>query len=181
MRRLPVAVWISNAAAVLFGRWGDVTQHADTVGCSRQTIYDHAQKVRAAVEDAHDGGPTRAEWIERHQQLRHENAQLWAWLAGTIDFLPSKQREFSVTAAAMGLSLNQVLVLLALSDDGTPSFDRENAVALAELGVPAFACTPDVFPDLLAVALSRGDVGAWAHRQDAANATLVAPPEAASG
>ena len=55
----------------------------------------------------------------------------------------------------------QVVVLLALSDDGAPSFDRDNAAALAELGVPAFACTPDRFPELLAVALERGDVGRW--------------------
>ncbi len=58
----------------------------------------------------------------------------------------------------------QVGVLLALSDEGAPAFDRENAAALAALGVPAFACTPDAFPDLLAVALERGDVGAWAQR-----------------
>ena len=56
----------------------------------------------------------------------------------------------------------QVVVLLALSDSGAPSFDRENAAALAALGVPAFACTPDAFPELLAVALAKGDVGAWA-------------------
>lgn len=55
-----------------------------------------------------------------------------------------------------------VVVLLALSDSGAPSFDHEHAAALAALGVPAFACTPDQFPDLLAVALSRGDVGLWA-------------------
>ena len=55
----------------------------------------------------------------------------------------------------------QVVALLALSDDGAPSFDRDNAAALAELGVPAFACTPDRFPELLAVALERGDVGRW--------------------
>ena len=54
-----------------------------------------------------------------------------------------------------------VLVLLALSDSGAPAYDRENAAALAALGVPAFACTPDAFPDLLAVALSGGDVAAW--------------------
>jgi Mg-chelatase subunit ChlD len=54
-----------------------------------------------------------------------------------------------------------VLVLLALSDSGAPAYDHEHAAALAALGVPAFACTPDVFPDLLAVALSGGDVGAW--------------------
>ncbi|WP_280316534.1 VWA domain-containing protein [Nocardia wallacei] len=57
----------------------------------------------------------------------------------------------------------QVLVLLALSDDGAPAYDHDNAAALAGLGVPAFACTPDSFPDLLAVALDRGDVHAWAH------------------
>lgn len=58
----------------------------------------------------------------------------------------------------------QVVVLLALSDEGSPAFDQENAGALAELGVPAFACTPDAFPDLLAVALGRGDVAAWVSR-----------------
>ncbi|UFS93355.1 VWA domain-containing protein [Nocardia huaxiensis] len=57
----------------------------------------------------------------------------------------------------------QVVVLLALSDDGAPAYDRDNAAALTALGVPAFACTPDKFPDLLAVALDRGDVQAWAH------------------
>jgi Mg-chelatase subunit ChlD len=62
----------------------------------------------------------------------------------------------------------QVVVLLALSDDGAPVFDRENAAALAGLGVPAFACTPDEFPDLLAVAIDGGDVAAWAHRADLA-------------
>jgi Mg-chelatase subunit ChlD len=62
----------------------------------------------------------------------------------------------------------QVVVLLALSDDGAPSFDRENAAALASLGVPAFACTPDEFPELLAVAIDGGDVAAWAHRADLA-------------
>ncbi|MFC9998321.1 vWA domain-containing protein [Nocardia sp. NPDC127526] len=57
----------------------------------------------------------------------------------------------------------QVIVLLALSDEGAPSYDRDNAAALNTLGVPAFACTPDRFPDLLAVALDKGDVEAWAH------------------
>ncbi|MGW0004196.1 VWA domain-containing protein [Nocardia grenadensis] len=55
----------------------------------------------------------------------------------------------------------QVVVLLALSDDGAPSYDRENAAALAALGVPAFACTPDRFPELLAQALNRGDLMRW--------------------
>ncbi len=58
----------------------------------------------------------------------------------------------------------QVVVLLALSDSGAPSYDRENAAALASFWVPAFACTPDAFPDLLAEALARGDLASWADR-----------------
>jgi hypothetical protein len=54
-----------------------------------------------------------------------------------------------------------VVVLLALSDSGAPAYDHEHAAALAALGVPAFACTPDLFPDLLAVALRGDDVGRW--------------------
>jgi Mg-chelatase subunit ChlD len=55
----------------------------------------------------------------------------------------------------------QVLVLLALSDSGAPSYDADNAAALADLGVPAFACTPDLFPDLMAAAIRRDDIGTW--------------------
>ncbi|MGW5313348.1 VWA domain-containing protein [Nocardia thailandica] len=57
----------------------------------------------------------------------------------------------------------QVVVLLTLSDEGAPAHDHENAAALAALGVPAFACTPDKFPDLLATALDRGDLVRWAN------------------
>ncbi|GCD18696.1 VWA domain-containing protein [Cellulomonas algicola] len=70
--------------------------------------------------------------------------------------------------ASMAASGVQVVVLLALSDSGAPAYDRDNAAALAALGVPAFACTPDRFPELLAVALAKGDVGAWAERTAAA-------------
>ena len=56
----------------------------------------------------------------------------------------------------------QLITLLALNDEGAPSFDHENARFLASLGVPVFACTPDQFPDLMAAALSRQDLGQWA-------------------
>ena len=64
-----------------------------------------------------------------------------------------------------------VVALLALSDEGAPAYDHEHAAALAALGVPAFACTPDLFPDLLAVALRGGDIGAWV------SSTQLAPRE----
>ncbi|AHH21119.1 VWA domain-containing CoxE-like protein [Nocardia nova SH22a] len=64
--------------------------------------------------------------------------------------------------AAMKEAGVQVLVLLALSDEGAPAYDHDNAASLSALGVPAFACTPDRFPDLLSIALDRGDVHGWA-------------------
>jgi Mg-chelatase subunit ChlD len=60
--------------------------------------------------------------------------------------------------AAMTASGVQVIVLLALSDEGAPDYDRDNATALAALGVPAFACTPDLFPELMAAAIERRDL-----------------------
>jgi hypothetical protein len=114
MLNIPFATWIANAAAGLAGSYGEVTRQAERADCSRQTVYDHAYKVRSAVEDAHDGGPTRAQLIAQDRHLRHENGRLWDWLDRTIDFPPEKQREFTVTATAMGLSLSQVLALLDL-------------------------------------------------------------------
>jgi Mg-chelatase subunit ChlD len=85
------------------------------------------------------------------------------------DLLEGGVREQMLSrVAAMTEAGVQVVALLALSDDGAPSYDADNAAALAELGVPAFACTPDAFPDLLAVAIDGGDVGAWAQREDLA-------------
>ncbi|MGO4292272.1 VWA domain-containing protein [Chitinophaga sp. RAB17] len=60
----------------------------------------------------------------------------------------------------------QVIVLLALNDDGAPSYDHENAQFLANLGIPVFACSPDKFPDMMAMALSKQDVAQWAAKED---------------
>ncbi|MEM9821225.1 MAG: VWA domain-containing protein [Bacteroidota bacterium] len=49
----------------------------------------------------------------------------------------------------------QMICLLALSDKGTPSFDRKLAAQLTTLQVPTFACTPDRFPDLMAAAIKK--------------------------
>jgi VWA domain containing CoxE-like protein len=55
-----------------------------------------------------------------------------------------------------------LITLLALSDSGHPAYDHALAADFAALGVPTFACTPDVFPDLMAAALSGHDLQAWA-------------------
>ncbi|MFD3658814.1 VWA domain-containing protein [Streptomyces sp. NPDC058620] len=57
--------------------------------------------------------------------------------------------------AAMKASGVQFVTLLALSDEGAPAYDREHAAALGALGAPAFACTPDLFPDIMAAAIER--------------------------
>jgi Mg-chelatase subunit ChlD len=56
----------------------------------------------------------------------------------------------------------QVVALLALSDSGAPSYNHTHAAAFASLGIPTFACTPDLFPDMMAAALARKDVSLWA-------------------
>jgi hypothetical protein len=62
----------------------------------------------------------------------------------------------------------QLVCLLALSDQGSPAFHAQHAAAFAALDIPAFACTPDLFPDMMAAALQRQDMGLWAARHEIA-------------
>jgi Mg-chelatase subunit ChlD len=59
----------------------------------------------------------------------------------------------------------QLIVLLALSDKGAPAFDRNVASALAAMDIPAFACTPDQFPGLMAAAIQKEDIRGWMGRE----------------
>jgi Mg-chelatase subunit ChlD len=72
-----------------------------------------------------------------------------------------RKRAAELTAAGV-----QVIVLLALNDEGAPSYDHQNAQYFSSLGIPVFACTPDKFPDLMAAALSKQDIGLWAAKED---------------
>jgi hypothetical protein len=65
-------------------------------------------------------------------------------------------------AATLIASGVQLIVLLALDDSGAPSYDRDNAAKLAAMGAPCFACTPDLFPELMAAAIKRNSVDQWA-------------------
>lgn len=76
-------------------------------------------------------------------------------------------------ARLIGLGVN-VIVLLALSDAGRPAYNPNLSARVAALGAPVFACTPDQFPDLMAAALRRQDLHAWAAQQDI---KLVRPEE----
>ncbi|CAM5447522.1 VWA domain-containing protein [Streptomyces badius] len=65
------------------------------------------------------------------------------------------REEMLKRVAGMKASGVQVVTLLALSDEGAPAYDHEHAAALGALGVPAFACTPDLFPDVMAAAIEK--------------------------
>ncbi|HJV09546.1 MAG TPA: VWA domain-containing protein, partial [Acidimicrobiales bacterium] len=85
------------------------------------------------------------------------------------DLIEGGSREEMLARAADLVAAGvQVIALLALSDDGAPAYDHENAAALAALGIPAFACTPDLFPELMAAAIERRDIGQWASSHDIA-------------
>jgi Mg-chelatase subunit ChlD len=75
------------------------------------------------------------------------------------------ERALRRRAASLVTSGVSLIALLALSDDGAPAYDHENAQAFAALGVPTFACTPDQFPDLMAAAIERREISSWAARQ----------------
>lgn len=74
-----------------------------------------------------------------------------------------EMRKRAIELVAAGV---QVVVLLALNDDGAPSYDHNNAQFFSNLGIPVFACSPDKFPDLMAAALSKQDISMWAARED---------------
>jgi Mg-chelatase subunit ChlD len=76
---------------------------------------------------------------------------------------PAGMRKRAAELVGAGVNL---IVLLALNDDGAPGYDHTNAQFLANLGVPVFACTPDKFPDLMAAALGKQDIGQWAAKEE---------------
>jgi len=71
-------------------------------------------------------------------------------------------------AAAIKQSGVNLIVLLALSDSGHPAYEAKHAEALASLGCPVFACTPDQFPSMMASALTGKNLQSWAAQEDVA-------------
>jgi Mg-chelatase subunit ChlD len=75
------------------------------------------------------------------------------------------EEDFLKRAVSLSASGVRFIALLALSDEGAPSFNAPLAASLATLGIPAFACTPDRFPDLMAAAIQGGDLRDWVARE----------------
>ncbi len=79
-------------------------------------------------------------------------------------FEGGNQREMIQRLASFRASGVQVISLLALNDQGAPNFDKAIAAQLAQLDIPTFACTPDLFPELMASALKKEDLHLWLGR-----------------
>jgi len=56
--------------------------------------------------------------------------------------------------------------LLALSDEGAPIYDKQVAAHYASMNIPVFACTPDLFPSMMAAALKKEDMYHWMSKND---------------
>jgi hypothetical protein len=74
-------------------------------------------------------------------------------------------KEMLKRVSSLAASGVQMISLLALNDDGGPMFDKNHAAAFAALDIRAFACTPDLFPDLMAAAIQRQDLMRWTASQ----------------
>jgi hypothetical protein len=59
--------------------------------------------------------------------------------------------------------------LLAISDQGRPSYNEPLAETLAKMGMPCFGCTPDRLPELLAGVVRGSDLKALANQLGASD------------
>jgi hypothetical protein len=86
---------------------------------------------------------------------------LYILLADLHDTSPNTKRfvkkmEFLLESGVKAIGL------LAISDQGQPSYNHSLAETLAKLGMPCFGCTPERLPELLAGVLRGSDLKAFA-------------------
>src|SRR3954463_1011085 len=96
------------------------------------------------------------------ERFMHTPAKtLYVLLADLHDTSPNTKRfvkkmEFLLESGIKAIGL------LAISDQGQPSFNADLAGKLSKLGMPCFGCTPDRLPDLLAAVLKGQDLQQFA-------------------
>lgn len=98
------------------------------------------------------------------ERFMHTPAKtLYVLLADLHDTSPNtsrfiKKMEFLLESGIKAIGL------LAISDQGTPSFNERLADQLATLGMPCFGCTPEKLPELIAGVLRGSDLKALANK-----------------
>jgi hypothetical protein len=109
-----IETWIGNAAAVRRGAWGAVTRRAQQSGDSRTAVYTHAQHVVQAVASAQAGGISYDALWQENEGLKAENEELWQAWSEAEALSEAKQRNVAGSGCALGLSLSQIVTLLAI-------------------------------------------------------------------
>jgi hypothetical protein len=143
MTMLAIREHLASAYAVLFGSRGDVTQHAQQRGESRQTLYRQTAKVVAAL----DPQQQQARLAEVEQQLADKELQLKELrqrLQRAVEITEDVIAEFATTAQAEGVSLPVARRLLAI-------FLHEETPSVANLGrysAAAAKCAGQLLPIL---------------------------------
>lgn len=97
------------------------------------------------------------------QSLRRPDRTVVVLLSDLFDG-GDERRTLRLAAEIVG-SGARLIALLALSDEGRPACNHTLAAKLAALGVPAFACAPELFPELMSAALAGEDLPLWAARR----------------
>jgi hypothetical protein len=98
------------------------------------------------------------------ERFMHTPAKtLYILLADLYDTSPNENRFVKKMEFLLESGVKAVC-LLAISDQGQPSYNASLAEKLAKLGMPCFGCTPDRLPDLLAAVLKGNDLQRFAEQ-----------------
>ncbi|MNU33116.1 VWA domain containing CoxE-like protein [compost metagenome] len=161
----PSVVYASIFAAVL----ASLPVIATKLVCFDTEIVDHTPELEDPVSVLFGiqlGGGTDIDRALGYCQNQVENPGKTHLILVSDLYENGDERGMLRKVAALKQSGVNVIVLLALSDEGRPAYHAGNAAAIAAMGCPVFACTPDQFPDLMAAALSKADVSQWASSQE---------------
>ncbi|MEK7486995.1 MAG: VWA domain-containing protein [Planctomycetota bacterium] len=112
------------------------------------------------------GGGTDINRALAYCQTKIEQPQETILILITDLYEGGNSQELIKRAASIIQSGVQLITLLALSDNGAPGYDHAHAQKFSSLGSPTFACTPDLFPELMAIALQHQDIEMWAAKNN---------------
>ncbi len=96
------------------------------------------------------------------ERFMHTPAKtLYVMIGDLYDTSPNEKRFVSKMAHILESGVHAV-TLLAISDQGQPSYNEKLANKLNSMGMPCFGCVPDRLPDLLEAVLKGSDLSKFA-------------------
>lgn len=96
------------------------------------------------------------------EQFMHTPSRtLYILLADLYDTSPNEHKFVQKMEELLAGGI-KAIGLLAISDQGKPSYNERLAKKLADLGMPCFGCTPDRLPDLLEATIKGLDLSRFA-------------------